>query len=299
LLEIRGNLDKAVKNISVMPSAEISFGWFTKIWKEQQLNRLEYYLSDLERLIGVAEWLPRPDSGLPSAFLDAKLRIQDRLKRLSSDVQKGLALLNSRYQEFVFAEYGNWAASEHPEVKLTCQFLRRLVKPHWDMEKERAVIFVFDGMRYDIWDEIARPVFEGKMEMLADECGSSLLPTETHISRKSIFSGVFPELFDSRQGEDKLLKEALKRDFGYVGEVEVVSPESSGTGETVRYRAGKLDVYIFELCDKELHGNHLKELPDGRKVPMRPLSFIYQQQIKNILDSGDFDMKQTKESNEF
>jgi hypothetical protein len=285
LLEIRGNLDKAVKTVGIMQSAEISFGWFKKIWNEQRLNRLEYYLSDLERLIGVAEWLPRPDSGLPPAFLGAKLRIQDRLKRLSSDVQKGLARLNTRYQEFVFTAYRTWAAFEHPEVKLTCQFLRRLVKPHWDMEKERAVIFVFDGMRYDIWDELARPIFEGQMEILADECGSSLLPTETHISRKAIFSGVFPEGFDARQGEDRLLKESLKRDFGYAGDVEVVSPESSGTGETVRYRAGNLDVYIFELCDKELHGNHLKELPDGRKVPIRPLSFIYQQQIKNILDT--------------
>ena len=52
----------------------------------------------------------------------------------------------------------------------------------------------------------------------------------------------------------------------------------------MRYRAGDIDFYIFDLCDKELHKVQMKTLPDGRVVPGRPLSFIYQQHIKNIID---------------
>ncbi|PDW00996.1 hypothetical protein [Candidatus Viridilinea mediisalina] len=83
-----------------------------------------------------------------------------------------------------------------------------------------------------------------------------------------------------------LLKHALNREFGYTGPVEVLQPQGSGTGETtVRYRAGQLEVYIFELCDKELHKIQMKTLPDGRTVPGRPLAFIYQQLLKNIIDN--------------
>jgi hypothetical protein len=81
------------------------------------------------------------------------------------------------------------------------------------------------------------------------------------------------------------LQAGLARELGYRTQVEVLAPEGLGTGETVRYRAGNLDVYIFELCDKELHKVQMRTLPDGREVPARPLSFIYQQHIKSILDT--------------
>ncbi|AOV98894.1 hypothetical protein [Dehalococcoides mccartyi] len=136
-----------------------------------------------------------------------------------------------------------------------------------------------------IWDEFIKPLFEENMEMLADLPASSLLPSETHITRKALSAGTFPDSFDSRKGEDKLLKEGLAREFGYAGEVDVIAPDGTGTGEVVHYRAGNLDVFIFELCDKELHKIQSKSLPNGRQVPSRPLAFVYQQHIKNIIDT--------------
>jgi hypothetical protein len=123
------------------------------------------------------------------------------------------------------------------------------------------------------------------MEIIADYSATSLLPSETHISRKAIFAGTFSDSFDTRRGEDALLKEALQREFGYAGDVEVVTPDGMGTGETVRYRAGNIEFFIFDLCDKELHKIPVKTLPDGRCVPGRPLAFIYQQHIKDIIDT--------------
>jgi PglZ domain len=80
------------------------------------------------------------------------------------------------------------------------------------------------GMRYDIWDELVRPIFEDRMEIIADYPATSLLPSETHISRKAIFAGTFPDFLDTRRGEDALLKEAIQREFGYDGDIEVVIP---------------------------------------------------------------------------
>ncbi|MDR1580432.1 MAG: PglZ domain-containing protein, partial [Synergistaceae bacterium] len=203
---------------------------------------------------------------------------------MREESQKAANFMNLCYQKMIFAEYPSWVAKDAPDIRLTCQFLRRCVKPYWDMEHERAVVFVFDGMRYDIWDEMVRPLFIERMDLVKDYPAVSLLPTETHISRKSIFAGTFPDSFDRSRGEDALLKETMQKEFGYTGQVEVLSPEDAGTGETVRYRAGNIDFYIFEICDKELHKIPVKTLPDGRVVPGRPLAFIYQQHIKDIID---------------
>jgi len=263
----------------------LTLKWFRALWNDRRVNRLEYYLSDLERLVHSADLLPHPASDLPSAFLAAQDRIRERVGLLRDEIQKALSVLNARYQEFVAARYKSWVASDSPEVWLTSQFLRRCVKPDWDPQSEKAVVFVFDGMRYDIWEELVRPVFEDRMEAIADYPATSLLPSETHISRKAIFAGTFPDSFDTRRSEDALLKEAMQREFGYSGDVEVVSPDGAGTGETVRYRAGNIEFLIFELCDSELHGIRVKTPPDGRCVPNRPLAFIYKQHIKDIIDT--------------
>ncbi|MCX6712175.1 MAG: PglZ domain-containing protein [Candidatus Vogelbacteria bacterium] len=191
---------------------------------------------------------------------------------------------NRRFQEMVFAQYKTWI-SEDGEVRLTSQFLRRCLKPNWDPQTEKAAVFIFDGMRYDIWDEFLKPMLGDRMELLADLPASSLLPSETHITRKAICAGATADAFDSRKGEDALLKDGLEREFAYSGNVEVITPDAMGVGETVRYRAGNLDVYIFELCDKELHKIDMKSLPDGRLMPSRPLDFVYRQHLKNIIDT--------------
>lgn len=285
ILEIQKNLDDALKILRVKPTTELTFEWFRILWNDRRVNRLEYYLSALERLAYSGEFLPRPENELPLTFLAARDRILESIGLLNDRIQKALLLLNTRYQEFVAKQYKFWVNSDSSNVRLTSQFLRRCLKPNCDLEREKAVVFVFDGMRYDIWDELVRPVFEDRMEIIEDYPAVSLLPSETHISRKAIFAGTFPDSFDTRRGEDALLKEAMQREFGYTGDVEVMNPDGAGTGETVRYRADNIDFFIFELCDKELHKIRLKTLPDGRRVPDRPLAFIYQQHIKDIIDT--------------
>jgi hypothetical protein len=284
ILAIQDDLDVAVKNLSVKPVSELTFNSFRALWNNSHVNRLEFYVSALERLVQSMDFLPRPANDLPPAFLAAQERIRERVGKLRDAIHKSLSVLNVRYQELVAAQYKSWVASDSSEVWLTSQFLRRCVKPNWDPQNEKAVVFVFDGMRYDIWDELVKPIFEDRMEIIADYPAASLLPSETHISRKAIFAGTFPDSFDTRLGEDDLLKEAMKREFGYAGDVEVRAPQGMGTGETIRYRAGNIEFFVFELCDKELHKIPMKTLSDGRCVPGRPMSFIYQRHIKDIID---------------
>ena len=281
---LKEELASAIKTLKRLNPKQLTYKHFQAFWNEKKVNRLEYFLSSLERLVGSGDFLPRTEDLLPSVFGNALIRIRQSVRSMGDDVQSAIDEVNARFQEMVVAQYSNWVKHEG-EVRLTSQFIRRCLKPNWDPQTEKGVIFIFDGLRYDVWDEFLRPIFEDRTELVRDYPASSLLPSETHITRKAISAGTFPDQFDTRQRENDLLKAALAKEFGYSGEVEVVPPDTLGVGETIRYRAENLDVFIFDLCDKELHKIQNKTLPDGREVPTRPLAFIYQQHLKNIIDT--------------
>ena len=284
ILALREDLAVTVKNCRVMKTDQLSFDRFWQVWNKKRLNRLEYYLSALGRIVDAGDLLPRPVSELPPLFGKTLERVRQRVADLTKATHADIDELNGRFQDLVATHYPSWIAQD-TDIYFTSQFLRRCLKAHWDPQKEKALVLVFDGMRYEIWDEFLRPQLLERMELIADLPASALLPTETHLTRKAISAGALPDQFDSRSAEDKLLQDGLAQVLGDKATVQVTLPEGSGAGETVRYRAGNLDVYIFEVCDKTLHGIGAKQLPDGRIAPARPLAFLYQQHVKNLIDT--------------
>jgi len=290
LNHLRQKLAAALKMLAVKRPAQLGFGFFWRYWNQDGLNRVEYYLSALERQVN-AGLLPRRRDELPEVFVEAYDHIQRRVSMLSDELRGKIDRLNQGYQDMVATHYPFWVQGSPAEGTngtrpvLSSQFIGRCLKPYWDPENEKAVILIFDGMRYEIWDLFMRNMMTDYMEIIEELPGSALLPTETHISRKAICAGTFPDEFDSRSAENKLLEQGLKDYFGMPLQVEAIVPDGLGTGETVHYRAGNLEVYIFELCDTELHKIKIKKLDDKREVPGRPLAFIYEQHIKNIIDN--------------
>lgn len=274
--DLREDLAAAVREIRVMPQDELTFEYFWQIWNDRHLNRFEYTVSALKRLLDTAELLPRGEAELPTYFGKTVQGLQKRARAIYDEMYLQLDQLNERFQEVVARQYPTWLAQD-TDVRLTSQFVRRSLKPHWEPAKEKAVVLVFDGMRYDIWEELLRPLLEDRMEIIESVMASSLLPSETHVSRWALAAGTQPKdyLFPHR-AESVFLDAALKRDLGIKEGVKIWS-DGAGIGETVRYRAGNLDYYIFEFCDKELHKIQMKELPGGRMEPARPLALIYQQ----------------------
>jgi len=123
--DIRDTLDVAAKNLSVKPTSELTFEWFRTLWNDRRVNRLEFYLSAVERLVLSMDFLPRPANELPPAFPAAQARIRERLSKLRDEIQRTLSALNVRFQELIAARYTSWVASDSSEVILTSQFLRR------------------------------------------------------------------------------------------------------------------------------------------------------------------------------
>lgn len=281
---LRGELGSLMKLLAVKKPHELDYSFFWNQWNGKKLNRIEYYLSALERLLSKGDLLPRKSDELPDFFVDIPNRIRTRIQTILTDVNEQLDKVNARFQEMVAVRYSSWLLDKE-DVYLTSHFIRRVLKPRWDPKHEKAVIFIFDGMRYEIWDEFLRPMLLDRMDVVDDLVGAALLPSETEISRWAISAGTEPANFWPRKSEDKHLKDSLLKHFNFQEAIDVLSPDGAGTGETVRYKGGNLEVYIFEFCDKELHRIGVKTLPDGREVPTRPLAFVYEQYIKNIIEN--------------
>jgi HPt (histidine-containing phosphotransfer) domain-containing protein len=282
LLQLRVTQTAIAKTLAVQRTEQLTLAFFRDAWGAKALSQLEFVQSSLERLLVSTELLPLPLTTLPSVARDTLHSIRSRAAQIGVQALAQLDALDQRFQELVALRYPQWAAQDG-EAVLTAQFLRRVLKPNWDPQTERAVLLIFDGMRLDIWQELLWPALEDRMDLLADVSGCSLLPSETHFTRKAICAGSFPDAFEQKTAENALLQVGLKRELGLDRIVEVRPPEGSAVGLTVRYQAGPLDVYIFDLCDSELHGIGLKTLSGGLKQPERPLSFIYHQHIQNII----------------
>ena len=58
--DLRVNLVGVFKELTVTPAHKLTIRHFFIWWNRKKLNRLEYYLSRLERLVEGTDLLPRP-----------------------------------------------------------------------------------------------------------------------------------------------------------------------------------------------------------------------------------------------
>jgi hypothetical protein len=229
--------------------------------------------------------MPRGADALPAVFADLSLRVLKAARALERTIAEDLDRFNHAFEDIVQKSFPAWVRGESQDACLTSMFVDRCLRPHWDPTREKAVLFILDGLRYDIWVTKFKPVFEARMSPEAELPGMALLPSETHISRKAISAGLPSDAFDpSRDAENDLLDRSLKRSFGWSGPSLTVQPfQGAATGEAVRYSNGQLDVYIIDVCDKLLHHIGVKQIDGGDVVPEHPLCYIYDAQIGDVV----------------
>jgi hypothetical protein len=282
IVTTKQELKSFLKVLRIGNIQEWTFKLFWEKWNNKEINRLEYNLSYVERNYNYIRDFVVPSSlELPEEIGKSFADISEAIKKTSQQSEIDLCELNDHFQDFIVQHYPNWV-KESPEVVLTSQFINRCLRPYWDKEKEKAVVLIFDGMRYDIWSKFLKPLSLNYMDIIEEFKASAILPTETHITRKAISAGTFPDMFDSTSAENKLLEKAVYTRNERSYPIEVVAPDGLGTGETVRYRGNNIEVYIFELCDKFLHRISVKTI-NNREVPAQPIEVIYEQ-LRNIFE---------------
>ena len=140
---------------------------------------------------------------------------------------------------------------------------------------------MFDGLRTDAWDEFLRPVLEERYELIHSQAGSSILPTETELSRKAISAGKMPTDFPAgSRKESELLKSWLKENLGITPEFQIVcDSDTEASGMVVRYSSPKLEYIVFNFTDENLHHNQNELSLIYRSI----VSQIVQQDVRSVL----------------
>ncbi len=250
----RAVLAGANKALKVLPSDELQWDQFVEWWVDGQVGRLEYLAAAVLRLVVNRDLLGWTGGDLPATFKNWIDQLTKRAGQIQQEMTEQLQTLNRAFQDLIQRDYADWLANDGPPV-LTSQFIRRVLAAHWDPRRERAMVFVFDGMRYDVWRDLLWPQLAGRMEIVADRPGCALLPSETHISRWALAAGEPPRDFtraSGGNGENVHLRRALQRQFDLDEPFAV--PEQRKVGETVHYRSRALDYDIFYYLDHEMHG---------------------------------------------
>ena len=250
----------------------IDFAYFDRLWNEEGLNRLDYYASDLERMLRVGDILPAPRAALWSELAAAWDAARTALRESVEAIGQVQTLINTHFQNLLSAHYARWIRQPDGPVIFTHQFLPRLLRTHWDPRSGRkAVILVFDGLRTDAWDELLRPIFEERFEVIASRPGCALIPTETQLSRKAIAAGCLPVEFTSQRELD-LLRGWLKQHMDLAPQFQVVIDDDSiASGMSVRYVSDALEYIVFNFTDENLHHNR------------QDLAFIYNVTVREII----------------
>ena len=260
------------KQFQVTSADKLDFEIFHRLWNEEKLNRLDYYTSDLKRLLRVGDILPLPLNALWPELAERWAKARRSLDEVVTAVNDVQAFLNHRFQDLYKLHYADWIRQDDAPVIFTHQMLDRLVKAHWDPQSGRkAIILVFDGLRPDAWDEFLRPVFEERFAVIENRAGSAILPTETHLSRKAIAAGCLPDEFVATN-ELALLQHWLKTRMNLSPRFETIrNDDTVASGMTVRFSSDLLDYIIFNFSDKNLHNN------------TQELAFIYNTTLREII----------------
>jgi hypothetical protein len=297
LMDVLANVARKLK---VTEANELDFAFFDNAWNRDHLNRLDFYLSDLERMLRVGDLLPVPLDvlwhGFAKRWKQARQAFQDTVA--ATDIV--LNVLNNRFQDFYRLHYTRWLSPQKPgeagsksfserstednqvPVIFTHQFLPRLLKPYWDpQKKQKAVILVFDGLRTDAWDEFLRPVLEERYEIIHSQPGSAILPTETTLSRKALSAGKLPADFPpGSKRESELLKAWFNENFGWAPNFEIIrDSDTEASGMVVRYDSPQLEYIVFNFTDENLHHNQNELALIYRSVVRE----IVQQDVRSVL----------------
>ena len=274
LYELTEKLKNQYMDLKVAQTEDLTFTKFDQLWNLERLNRLDFYVSDLERMLRVSDMLPIPHAQCWSEFEKRWNDARAAFKSTSDVVDKVFQVINKQFQDLYHKNYTKWILQNDSPVVFTHQFLSRMLKAHWDPKSGvKAVVMVFDGLRTDAWDEFVRPVLEEQFDVIESRPGSALIPTETELSRKAIAAGALPTEFPIKSKRElDLLAAWLKTNMNLSSHFTVLRDDDTiASGMTVRYQSKELDYIVFNFTDDNLHHNS------------QDLAFIYNTTVREII----------------
>jgi hypothetical protein len=167
----------------------------------------------------------------------------EQARRLGTDLDYRFGLLlENRYAELVDGQ-----------VLSTSDFYAEFIGPRRrnnDGSLKEAAILLMDGMRFDLWRRLVRPMLEADYD-IEESFGFACLPSETNVSRRAFFAGKAPGAIPSGP-EHELVGECINAFHETSAGFESVQ-KRPGMAYSVRSKDRKTYVGVFDFADSLAH----------------------------------------------
>jgi len=126
--------------------------------------------------------------------------------------------------------------------------------------KPRVWVLIFDGMRWDTWQEIVRPLLTKEFEVTSEKAYFSVLPSFTDVARVSLLAGNLPAYWKDYRGQPTMNHYILSArllnlaDTDREAKLRVITSCETDTGQRQLDERPKIyNVLIYNLSDNWIH----------------------------------------------
>jgi hypothetical protein len=161
--------------------------------------------------------------------------------------------------------------------------------------KSRLFVWLFDGMRWDTWVDVVRPVLEEGFRVEDQKALFAPLPTYTAFARTSVFAGAYPDVwrgikggFTHNEGELAARNFGVTNQTQYEQEVTFVTKTDTAPGKSKfrELQPRRFNFLVFNISDDNIHDEQgdLREVNDAIRMKIRNDVLP---EMKRMVEAGD------------
>lgn len=217
-------------------------------------------------------------------------KVDDYLLALAQKVAKRLDGFDEAVAEIIRGNPKAYRGHQRNSSRFLKSASSRLKSP-----KQRLFVWLFDGMRWDTWVDVIRPVLEEGFRIEEQKPLFAPLPTYTGFARTSVFAGTYPDSwrgfrggFTRNEGELAARNLGVRDQNQYEQDVVFVTQTDTAPGKA-KFRntqPRRFNFLVFNISDDNIHDEQgdLREVNEA--IRMKVKNDVLPE-MKRMVESGD------------
>lgn len=240
-----------VERLKLRPPAPELLDDILKTFLERGFYQADVLAGRIETLIRHVDVAVQANGRLSDAQVETWQRDAAACRDLVGEAGQLRDTLDYLFGKVLEKNYGQLVPAKRPTTDVFYEgYVTQRRRQVGGKAPRKAVVLVMDSMRFDIWREMVRPVLERDYRV-DESIGFALLPSETHVSRRSLFAGKPPAATPAGP-ESRLFGELLSA----VHQQNIALadlPRPQGSSLAVASLDGVHTAYVFDFIDDISH----------------------------------------------